>query len=120
MIGSMYLTVLLYFSLLYNSLKYRENREKGYRLPIHLNQPSISIGDRQASISAESSRCDLHTRRGLAAFVFTAIHQAHHILHRLARVTHRHDLFEAAVFFDISAQDGVKQVVGRQRIAILL
>src|SRR5947209_2130001 len=85
-----------------------------------LYQPSIAIGDGKAPVPAESTGGNLHTGRSLAAFVFAGIYQAHDTLHRFAIKTHGYDLFEAAVFFSVGAQDRIEHLVGRQAIGVFL
>ena len=63
---------------------------------------------------------DLDADRRLPALVLAAIHQCNHARHSGAAVPSFDDLFERPVFFHIGLENGVKYLVGGQRVFILL
>src|SRR5712691_4962515 len=86
----------------------------------YLDQPAIVIGNRQTAVATEGAGGDFDAWRGLAAFVFAVINQAHDAFHRFAFVAHGHYFVERAILFGIGAQDGIEYILGREAVGVLL
>ena len=78
-------------------------------------------GDGKAAAHAEGLGSHLQDRSGLVAFVFRPLHQANYLLDEFERKTILlRDACRGLIAFDICLEDGVEDIVGRQRIRILL
>src|SRR4029453_300797 len=81
---------------------------------------SISARNRIAPIAPERSPAYAHAGRCLASLVFVALHHVEYASHRRAGETPCNDLVNGQVLFDEGLEDGIEDLIGWQRIGVLL
>src|SRR5262245_39130901 len=85
-----------------------------------LQPSSISVRNRHPPILPQGPLRDLDADRRLPALVFTAVHHPHDTRYRDAVEARFNDLFERPVLFHIGLENGIQNLIGRQRVFILL
>src|SRR2546422_4478687 len=79
---------------------------------------AISLCDRDTTPYPECLARRFQTRLGLAAFVFIQINQAHDALHRRFIKPGGDDLSSGLALHDVSFEDCIKHLVGRQSVLV--
>ena len=78
-------------------------------------------GDRKTASVAESFGGNLQSRSSLLALVFAAIHHANHALHQpKIEATVGGNLLRGMRLFDVVFENGIENLIGRQRVAVFL
>src|SRR5689334_17793090 len=74
--------------------------------------------DRITPVLAEATRRDANSDRGLASLVFVYFDEAHDFADMFRHKTLSNDFRWAQVALDVSLEDGVKDIVRRQRVLV--
>ena len=78
-------------------------------------------GNGKSAAHAKGLCSHLQDRRGLLAFVLRALYQANHLLdEREGNTVLLRDVFRGLVALDVGFENGVEDIVGRQRVGIFL
>src|SRR5690606_1806979 len=80
----------------------------------------VAVGDRVAALAAEGAAADLGARRGLVPLPLARAHQLQHPRDHVLVEAGGDDLAARLLAVDVTAQDAVEHVVGRERILIKL
>ena len=80
----------------------------------------VAVDDRHAPVAAEGAGRDLHTWRILPALVFAPVDERDDARHDIRPVASRDELLGPEVLLDVTPQDGVELVIGRQTVRVLL